>query len=202
VTGVCGRARVFRDSRISSSNSVLTSTIMSSNPHAQQPLQSGDDAFRGAPMQVEDPVDNYENPSTPTPPSTMFSNSNPHAQQPLQSGDDVFGGAPMQVEDLADNYENPSTPTPSSRMFSNSNPHAQQPLQLGDDVFGGAPMQVEDPADNNENPSTPTRPPPPSTMSSAARSCAWSRLRARAQSRLVHSRSHRRLLFSSGPWTL
>ncbi len=117
-------------------------------------------------MQVEDPVDNYENPSTPTPPSTMFSNSNPHAQQPLQLGDDVFGGAPMQVEDPADNYENPSTPTrptPPSTMF--SNPHARQLLQSGDDVFGGAPMQVEDPADNNENPSTPKRPTPPSTQS-------------------------------------
>ena len=117
-------------------------------------------------MQVEDPVDNYENPSTPTPPSTMFSNSNPHAQQPLQLGDDVFGGAPMQVEDPADNNENPSTPTrppPPSTMF--SNPHARQLLQSGDDVFGGAPMQVEDPADNNEDPSTPKRPTPPSTQS-------------------------------------
>jgi hypothetical protein len=110
-------------------------------------------------MQVEDPVDNCKNPSTPTPPSTMFSNSNPHAQQPLQSGDDVFGRASMQVEDPADNYENPSTPTrppPPSTMF--LNPHAWQLLQSGDDVFEGAPMQVEDPADNNKNPFMSVRP--------------------------------------------
>jgi hypothetical protein len=79
-----------------------------SNPHAQQLLQSGDDIFGRASMQVEDPADNYENPSTltrPPPPSTMF--LNPHAWQLLQSGDDVFEGAPMQVEDPADNNKNP-----------------------------------------------------------------------------------------------
>jgi hypothetical protein len=37
-------------------------STMFSNPHAQQPLQSGDDVFGGAPMQVEDPADNNENP--------------------------------------------------------------------------------------------------------------------------------------------
>jgi hypothetical protein len=87
-------------------------STMFSNPHVQQPSQSGDDVFGGALMQVEDLADNTENPSMPmrsTPPSTMF--SNPHAQQPLQSGDDIFGGVPMQVEDPADNTENPSTPT-------------------------------------------------------------------------------------------
>jgi hypothetical protein len=47
---------------------------MFSNPHAQQPLQSGDDVFGGAPMQLDDPADNNENPTTPTrptPPSTQ-----------------------------------------------------------------------------------------------------------------------------------
>ena len=75
MTGVCGR--LFRDSRFSSSNSFLTSTIMSSNPHrphAQKPLRSEDDVFGATPMQVDDPADNNGNPSTPTrptPPSTQ-----------------------------------------------------------------------------------------------------------------------------------
>jgi len=47
---------------------------MSSNPHAQQLLQSEDDVFGGTRMQVDNPTDNNENRSTPTrptPPSTQ-----------------------------------------------------------------------------------------------------------------------------------
>jgi hypothetical protein len=67
-------SRPLRDSRFSSSDGLLTSTIMSSNPHAQQLLQSEDDVCGGTLTQVDDPADNNNNPSTPrrpTPPSTQ-----------------------------------------------------------------------------------------------------------------------------------
>jgi len=63
----------IRASRPLTVNSLLTSTIMSSNPHAQRPLQPVHDVFRETPMQVDDTADNNENPTTPTrptPPST------------------------------------------------------------------------------------------------------------------------------------